>query len=226
MNILLPLSSKFWKRFSSTMFGRLHLDLYAVLSSDHRSVNEADRCSACTLTNEPSRGTRRTRRSLARHSIQMFRLIRLLVAPADAPQKCRFFPPATLPFFLSYSRRWPPRRQFRRAVSRGSAGWLKRRFASWPPHFSHLLHRLPITVHLLSASLSDEAKAFSYLVKLGIMRENLWQEGPLWRDIMITCWCNIGLNNPKLFFNGILNTTTSIWTAWYHYASVLWNCDI
>lgn len=82
---------------------RLHPDLYSVLSSDHRSVNEADRCSACTLTNEPSRGTRRTRRSLARHSIQMFRLIRLLVAPADAPQKCPFFSSATLPvlfFFL------------------------------------------------------------------------------------------------------------------------------
>lgn len=121
------------------MFGRLHLDLYAVLSSDHRSVNEADRCSACTLTNEPSRGTRRTRRSLARHSIQMFRLIRLLVAPTDAPQKVSFFSPATLPFFFSsYSRRWPPRRQFRRAVSRGPAGWLKRRcFPSWPHRIFH-----------------------------------------------------------------------------------------
>lgn len=81
------------------MFGRLHLVVYPVLSSDHRSVNEADRCSACTLTNEPSRGTRRTRRSLARHSIQMFRLIRLLVAPADAPQKCRFFLLQLYPFF-------------------------------------------------------------------------------------------------------------------------------
>lgn len=34
-------------RISSTMFDRLHPDLYSALSSDRRSVNEADRCS-CT----------------------------------------------------------------------------------------------------------------------------------------------------------------------------------
>lgn len=98
-------------RLPSTMLGQLHPDLHSrALSSDRRSVNEADRCSGVHLTDEPSRGTRRARRSLARHSIQMFQPIRLL-APADAAARLSpSLPPATShSFFLPVLRNDEPR---------------------------------------------------------------------------------------------------------------------